>query len=40
MLAVAAIREGRPQEAREILTALSRQFPGNSMYIRQRDRIR
>jgi len=40
MLAVAAIRDGHPQEARDILTALSKEFPKNSLYIRQRDRIR
>ena len=40
MLAVAAIRDGHPQEARDILTALSRQFPKNDLYTRERDRIR
>lgn len=40
MLAVAAIRDGRPQQARDILTALSREFPRNSLYTRERDRIR
>jgi hypothetical protein len=40
MLAVAAIRDGHPQEARDILTALSKEFPRNSLYIRQRDRIK
>jgi hypothetical protein len=39
MLAVAAIREGHPQQAREILTALSQEFPHNSLYVRERDRI-
>jgi hypothetical protein len=40
MLAVAAIRDGHPQEARDILTALSKEFPQNSLYTRERDRIR
>ena len=40
MLAVAAIRDGHPQEARDILTALSKEFPRNSLYTRERDRIR
>jgi len=40
MLAVAAIRDGRPQQARDILSALSKEFPKNSLYIRERDRIR
>jgi tetratricopeptide (TPR) repeat protein len=39
MLAVAAIRDGNPQEARSILTALSKQFPGNTLYDRQLARI-
>jgi hypothetical protein len=39
MLAVAAIRDGKPQEARAILTALARQFPGNTLYDRQLARI-
>jgi hypothetical protein len=39
MLAVAAIRDGHPQRAREILTALSKEFPRNSLYTRERDRI-
>lgn len=39
MLAVAAIRDGNPQEARAILTALSKQFPGNTLYDRQLARI-
>lgn len=39
MLAVAAIRDGHPQQAREILTSLSQEFPRNSLYIRERDRI-
>jgi hypothetical protein len=40
MLAVAAIRDGHPQQARDILTALSQEFPRNSLYTRERDRIR
>jgi len=40
MLAVAAIRDGQPQQARDILTALSKEFPRNSLYTRERDRIR
>jgi hypothetical protein len=39
MLAVAAIRDGRPQQARQILTALAQEFPRNSLYVRERDRI-
>ena len=40
MLAVAAIREGHGEQARDILTALSREFPRNNLYTRERDRIR
>jgi hypothetical protein len=39
MLAVAAIRDGHAQQARDILTALAKEFPRNSLYIRERDRI-
>jgi hypothetical protein len=39
MLAVAAIREGQKQQARDILTALSKEFPRNTLYTRERDRI-
>jgi hypothetical protein len=39
MLAVAALRDGNPQQARSILTALSKQFPGNTLYDRQLARI-
>jgi hypothetical protein len=39
MLAVAAIRDGQPQQARDILTSLSKEFPKNTLYIRERDRI-
>jgi hypothetical protein len=40
MLAVAAIRDGHAQQARDILTALAKEFPRNSLYVRERDRIR
>jgi hypothetical protein len=40
MLAVAALRDGQKQQARDILTALSVEFPRNSLYTRERDRIR
>ena len=40
MLAVAAIRDGHQQEARDILTALAKEYPKNSLYTRERDRIR
>ena len=39
MLAVADIRSGQPQQARDILTSLAREFPRNSLYTRERDRI-
>jgi hypothetical protein len=39
MLAVAALRDGKGQQARDILTALSTEFPRNSLYTRERDRI-
>jgi hypothetical protein len=39
MLAVAAIRDNHPQEARDILTALAKEYPKNSLYTRERDRI-
>src|ERR1019366_1196564 len=39
MLAVAAIRDGHAQQARDILTALAKEFPRNTLYIRERDRI-
>jgi hypothetical protein len=35
MLAVAALRENKPQEARSILIDLKKEFPLNSMYDRQ-----
>jgi hypothetical protein len=35
MLAVAALRENRPQEARSILIDLKREFPMNALYDRQ-----
>ncbi len=40
MLAVAALRDHQPQQARSILTALSQEFPGNRLYAYERDRIR
>jgi hypothetical protein len=40
MLAVAALRDHQPQQARAILTALSQEFPGNRLYAYERDRIR
>src|SRR6266851_2053947 len=39
MLAVAALRDNRPQEARDILTALSKEYPQNTLYERQLARI-
>jgi tetratricopeptide (TPR) repeat protein len=39
MLAVAAIRDGNPQQARSILTTLSKQYPDNTLYERQLARI-
>lgn len=39
MLAVAAIRDGHPQEARDILIALSKEYPQNTMYVRQLARV-
>ncbi|HWZ52839.1 MAG TPA: hypothetical protein VNW54_15375 [Granulicella sp.] len=39
MLSVAALRDGHPQEARAILTALAKQYPDNSLYERQLARI-
>jgi len=39
MLAVAALRDNRPQEARDILTALSKDYPQNTLYERQLARI-
>ena len=39
MLAVAALRDNRPQEARDILAALSREYPQNSLYARELARI-
>jgi len=35
MLAVAALRENHPQEARTILVALKQEFPNNALYDRQ-----
>jgi hypothetical protein len=39
MLGVAAIRDGHPQQAREILSMLAQEFPRNTLYVRERDRI-
>lgn len=39
MLAVAALRDNHPQEAKGILTALSKEFPQNSLYQRELARI-
>jgi len=39
MLAVAALRDNKPQEARDLLTALSREYPQNTLYPRQIARI-
>ena len=39
MLAVAALRDHRPQEARTILVDLSKEFPRNSLYQREIARI-
>ena len=35
MLAVAALRENRPQEARAILIELKKEFPSNALYDRE-----
>jgi hypothetical protein len=39
MLAVAALRDNHPQEAKEILIALSKEFPRNTLYQRELSRI-
>ena len=39
MLAVAALRDNRPQEAKNTLIALSREYPQNSLYQREIARI-
>src|SRR5579871_692253 len=39
MLAVAALRDNRPQEARDILTALSKEYPQNTLYAQELSRI-
>jgi hypothetical protein len=39
MLAVAALRNSQPQQARDILASLSKEFPRNSLYIRELNRI-
>jgi hypothetical protein len=39
MLAVAALRDNRPQEAKTTLMALSKEYPRNSLYQREIARI-
>lgn len=39
MLAVAALRDNHPQEAKDILIALSKEFPQNTLYQRELARI-
>lgn len=39
MLAVAALRDNRPQEAKDILVSLSKEFPQNTLYRRELARI-
>ncbi|MEO6817640.1 MAG: hypothetical protein ABI177_13165 [Edaphobacter sp.] len=39
MLAVAALRDNHPQEAKDILGALSKEFPNNTLYVRELARI-
>lgn len=39
MLAVAALRDNRPQEAKDILIALSKEFPQNTLYRQELTRI-
>lgn len=39
MLAVAALRDNHPQEAKDILMALSKEFPQNTLYQRELARI-
>jgi len=39
MLSVAALRENHPQVARALLIALAREYPDNTLYQRQLDRI-
>lgn len=39
MLAVAAIRDGDPPQARDILSAPSKEFPRNRLYTRERECI-
>ena len=40
MLAVAALRDKDQNQARELLTGLARQFPNNTLYRRELDRLR
>lgn len=39
MLAVAALRDNHPQEAKDILIALSKEFPQNTLYLHELARI-
>jgi hypothetical protein len=39
MLAVAALRDNHPNEARDLLTRLSKEYPQNSLYARELARI-
>ena len=39
MLAVAALRDNHPQEARDILISLAKEYPQNTLYVRQLERI-
>jgi predicted Zn-dependent protease len=39
MLAVAALRDNRPQEAKDILASLAKEYPQNSLYQRELARI-
>jgi hypothetical protein len=40
MLAVAALRDKDQNQARELLAGLARQFPNNTLYRRELDRLR
>jgi hypothetical protein len=39
LLAVAALRDGHPEKAREILTGLHQRFPGNELYTLELSRL-
>jgi len=39
MLAVAALRDKNREQARELLAGLARQFPNNTLYRRELDRL-